>query len=304
MANEAALRTEGEEMLFGLALGSLKDENVDFGTERATPDANDVADTSTSHIERLVQSKDFSLDSKAQEEDFDRLFEWAAQRGAVLTAIRCGRDDYGGRGLFCTHNVPKGGILAALPRSLRLGQKLACQRIPTLAPNTPDLTALSLLLLDFVDDPEWGLYVKTLPRRHEFTNAIVMNEANVQMWAECGEEYIEAIQNVRAKCDACISYITDLVGEAIADKSAIRWAIAMVLSRSHAFGSQTGRWLTPILDLANHSEDGARLEVDDQGGLLLVAGKDLSEGEKVTLDYQERKDENLVATYGFSLLHS
>lgn len=316
MTNEASLRSEGEEMLFGFDLADLKEQTVDFGgaPQDNNNDNDAAADTITllraqEHIQRLLQTRDFSLDSPAQEKDFDKLFEWATDKGAVLSSIRYGRDEHGGRGLFAIHAVPKGGILASLPRNLRLGQKLACQRIPCLSSNVPDLTALSFLLLDFVgkDDDEWRLYVETLPRRHEFTNAMFMTKEDIQKWTCFGEEYAAAIQNVRAKADACVSYIRDLTGgdEPIADESAIRWAIAMVLSRSHAFGSQTGRWLTPVFDLANHSaENGARLEVDDQGGLLLIAGKDLASGEEVTLDYQEDKDENLVATYGFSLYHS
>jgi len=34
--------------------------------------------------------------------------------------------------------------------------------------------------------------------------------------------------------------------------AALKWAVCMVVSRSHSLGSKTGRWLTPILDLANH----------------------------------------------------
>lgn len=316
MANEASLRTEGEEILFGLDMSSLKEESVDFGGKEALPSDVD-ADASAAHhqhvIQRLLASPDFSLEHPATDEDFSILFEWATERGARFPAIQWGRDAHGGRGLFCTHSVTKGGILAVLPRSLRIGQKLACQRIPSLSSNTPNLTALSLLLLEFGnnDDSEYQIFVKTLPRRDEFTNAIFMSDDEIEKWNSYGSEYRQAIETVRQKCNACVSYIHDFAGKSDDDdevkSTAIQWVIAMVLSRSHAFGSQTGRWLTPVLDLANHAaaeNATARLEVDAQGGLLLNATRDLVEGQQVTLDYQERKDEHLVATYGFSLLHS
>lgn len=96
----------------------------------------------------------------------------------------------------------------------------------------------------------------------------------------------ETIDAVRASAEACVSFVLqELAGLPLGDPSsssaetnlkvsanissyvnsndldnpaddggvaALKWAVCMVVSRSHSLGSKTGRWLTPILDLANH----------------------------------------------------
>eukprot|EP00550_Attheya_septentrionalis_P004255 CAMPEP_0198297882 /NCGR_PEP_ID=MMETSP1449-20131203/38704_1 /TAXON_ID=420275 /ORGANISM="Attheya septentrionalis, Strain CCMP2084" /LENGTH=88 /DNA_ID=CAMNT_0043998981 /DNA_START=39 /DNA_END=305 /DNA_ORIENTATION=+ len=78
----------------------------------------------------------------------------------------------------------------------------------------------------------------------------------------------------------------------------------MVKSRSHAFGSKRGYWLTPVFDLSNHSPNpNAAMEGDDHGRLVLKALENIHEGEQITIDYQVDDDPLLVAIYGFSLIH-
>lgn len=69
---------------------------------------SDVANLVT--IERLLSTPDLSLDTPAQYVDFVNLFQSATERGAVLSSLRHGRDDHGGRGLFTTRNVHPGDI--------------------------------------------------------------------------------------------------------------------------------------------------------------------------------------------------
>jgi hypothetical protein len=285
-------------------------------------------------------------------DQIDRLFDWATRRkGALLDGICSGKDEHGGRGLFASRAVSaKGGILAVLPRELRIGQNLACQRVAgggLLPVNTPDLTALSLLVLAFLadarasspntsqeavtdaDEDNWSVFVGSFPRRRsEFTNAVLMTNEEVEAWSQRqlhgGMEYATAILGVRKTAESCVRYIHEVLldtntdanhqdsielneedGAFLHDDSAIYWAIAMVLSRTHAFGATTGcRWMTPVFDLANHSPNAnCRLEGDDQGRLLLKSERAIACGEEVTLDYQVHDDAKLVATYGFSLVH-
>jgi len=84
----------------------------------------------------------------------------------------------------------------------------------------------------------------------------------------------------------------------------INWAISMVKSRSHAFGSKHGYWLTPVFDLLNHCPTpNAVIEGDDQGQLVLKAINEIDSKEEITIDYQIDNDSLLVANYGFSLAH-
>jgi hypothetical protein len=105
----------------------------------------------------------------------------------------------------------------------------------------------------------------------------------------CGMK--ESIDSVRASAEACVSFVLqELAGlplddytnnvaetssntDASADLDyrsipaddrgveALKWAVCMVVSRSHSLGSKTGRWLTPILDLANHLSEVHRITI-------------------------------------------
>lgn len=250
--------------------------------------------------------------SLQKEESFVNLFSFAAARGAALDGIRVGRDKYGGRGLFATRGIPAGGVVATLPRDLRIGQQQACARL-ALPSNTPDLSALALYIISYLetggvaDDTydDWGAYIRSLPRGSEFTNGVLMTDDEVKEWSLRGKEYEKAITQIRKTSMCCAAYISDLLcaGEAIPEDSALKWAVGMILSRSHAFGSKS-RYLTPVFDLANHlpqSKGGGKLVSDDQGRLVLRAGHALKCGDEVTFDYECEDDAQLVATYGFSL---
>ena len=242
----------------------------------------------------------------ATEADFIELFEWASHKGASLEGIACRTDEYGGRGLFSTAAVPTGGILAMLPRSLRLGQSYACQTLKSLPVNTPDLTALTMLVLQFCKDKH--VYAKCLPRQGQFTNALLMSKKEQSAWGKIDSRYSDAFKGVQSIAQGCEGYIRNVLMESdtTVEKScpSLSWAIAMVKSRSHAFGSKRGYWLTPVLDLVNHSpEPNAMLVGGDQGQLLLKAVAPIQEGEQIKIDYQIEDDAMLLATYGFSLCH-
>ena len=256
---------------------------------------------------------DINLRGEAcSDQEFQDLFDFVAAHGASIDSVCIGRDQYGGRGLFATRPIPAGGIVAVLPRALRIGQKEACATV-AIPHNTPDLSALSLLLLAYLDEElkpgdcanNWGIYARTLPCRGEFTNAVVMSTSEIEAWSSRSAEYEEAILSVKKRAHSCVTYISEVLNnsEPLPDDSALTWAISMVLSRSHAFGSVNGRWLTPLLDMANYrpaSCGGGTLSSDDQGRIVLRAGSALDIGDEVTLDYQCGDDAQMVATYGFS----
>jgi hypothetical protein len=303
---------------------------------RIDRDPNDAHDTNVSvptdpehlpplqHLQHLLSlPSPFDATSPATDNDFTALFAWATSRGALLDAVRHGRDAYGGHGLFTTRPVRKGDVVATLPRELRVGQRLACQTLPRLPPNTPHLSALSLLLLHFsrAVETDWNIYIRTLPRRGQFHNAILVNDAEQTRSAPDKDAYAQACADTRRLARNCEAFIRDCLLDSVHDTSrppftattvhesspALEWAVAMVLSRSHGFGSTDGgRWMTPVLDLANHQtckHGGGKLESDDQGRLIFRAGKDLACGDEVTLDYQLEHDSDarILATYGFSL---
>lgn len=269
-------------------------------------------------VDELLEYRD-NL-SCATQEDFVELFTWATRAGAMLDGIRCDRDEYRGRCLFAARACPEGGLLATLPRSLRIGQAFASQKL-RLPLDTPDLSALTLLVLSFCQDEH--VYARCLPRQSEFTNAMLMTPKERCHWEKrMGPEYAKAFQAMESRGQACQSYIQDylssssscMAGSAgptvmssnhragASSSTTLCWAISMVKSRSHAFGSKRGYWLTPVFDLVNHSTNpNARLEGDAKGHLVMKALRDIAQDKEITIDYMVDSDPQLLATYGFSL---
>eukprot|EP00980_Cylindrotheca_fusiformis_P031225 scaffold26019_cov147-Cylindrotheca_fusiformis.AAC.2 len=303
------------------------DEDYIFGVDLSKLDLSEIADevdASSScnkdatvavvspvysiRVDALLSSKNFGKPHSSTDMDYENLFTWAIEAGALLDGITCKDDSYGGMGLFATNELIEGEVAAILPRALRIGQNCACQRLG-LPNSTPDLSALSLFLLDLVlSDDENGSfhhYAACLPKR--CSNALFMSAHEIQYYEKFGEEYSTAIEAVRSQEISCYEYIRDVLASTDFEHSntssnGLKWAIAMVQSRTHGFGTQRSRWLTPIFDFANHSTTpNCKLEGDAQGQLLLRAVQCIAPGSPITIDYQVTEDAKLVATYGFSL---
>lgn len=306
---DEATTQSGEELLFGLDFSKLGVSDIPEEGEKskvvACAQEVSTATYDPSLVNELLQLQD-TLPAATQAE-FSQLFDWATKEGAQLDGIACQQDAHGGRGVYSTGVVTKGSILAILPRSLRIGQSYACRTLQ-LPKDTPDLSALSLLVVWFCREEH--IYVKCLPRKTECSNSLLMSKEQKRAWSEQGAEYTSAMERVQSRGEACYQYIRQCLSSNNNNipanvSTTLLWAIAMVKSRSHAFRSKRGYWLTPIFDLANHSpQPNAMLEGDDHGRLVLKAVKAIDEGQEITIDYQVEDDAMLVANYGFSLLSS
>ena len=355
-----------EEFMFGVDFSNLDvseivEENEDFDIDsvKAKSDGIDKPESDfrirIEELLRRTECDDFMKRLRslsACESDYEHLFDLASNKGAQLDGIKCHKDAYGGRCLIATRDTINStdttatsitsDIIAVLPRSLRIGQHMACQRL-SLPSHTPDLSALSLLLLDLMfqresprqlegtgtiragaDDKFFHFYSKCLPR-HSF-NAVNMSEKDKQYWSTFGQDYETAIRSVQSQAESCSKYIHECLSSQSQLKddnsnlkrppsisalvnshhqdSVLFWAISMVQSRTHGFGTKRSRWLTPIFDFCNHSPTpNCTLEGDAFGRLVLKATRSIKAGEEVTIDYMVNDDAKLVATYGFSLLH-
>jgi len=264
-------------------------------------------------LEMSADKTDLFVDPS--EPDDDRLFLWASKKGAQLSGIRCCKDEYGGNCIVASQDAKESTVIAVLPRSLRIGQHTACKKLGI--PNhTPDLSALSLFLLDVLlldsdtttSTENFYPYVACLPRI--CPNAILMSESEIKYWSKFGEEYATALAHVQSQGELCLRYISSCLTSksnsfsTSHQYSALMWAISIILSRTHGFGSTKSRWLTPIFDYCNHSPvPNCVLEGDAFGGLVLKTTRYIAAGEELTIDYMVSEDAELVATYGFSLLH-
>lgn len=342
---EEELVAAGEELLFGLDFAALKASGIEVADEGPDEPAVVKLDSSGSlegidqanhhriHRHQILKELCFSFEDslpKATPEDFEELFRWATSEGAFLEGIACRRDAFGGRGLFATAPAAPTTPLAVLPRHLRWGQSFAARgshhkHSSTLEgiipPNTPDLTALTLLVLRLCQ--QGHIYARCLPRDNEFLNAMMLSVETIRAWENALDQwdkavgppltvdltqYLQSIRKVRSLAEGCRSYVKDvLVGETNMEEEdftpTFHWAMAMVKSRSHAFGSKRGYWLTPVLDLANHSptNPNAVLVAGAEGELLLQATAPIARDEEILIDYQVYEDHMLLATYGFSL---
>ena len=72
--------------------------------------------------------------------------------------------------------------------------------------------------------------------------------------------------------------------------------------RRSAHRQGNARYLTPVLDLANHAaveDGGGTISCGASGELMLRAGRALAVGDEVLLDYQVANGPLMLATYGF-----
>jgi hypothetical protein len=343
------------DFVFGLDFSKLDvsqvefDETISNGNTDRNAGTNDVHDDTFAILKRTTEQQqqqqlfiqlfqlkwtniyqlnpvfDIKNDGTSCNNNVHELFQRAEGMGAKLGILKCCCDAFGGRGLSLNlESIAAGSVVAILPRSLRIGQNYACRRLG-LPSKTPDLTALSLLLVSSwcVDrqtlqsskdnniDQVLAMYVKCLPRLCQ--NAVFMTQAEQDYWGQSAKVYLKNIRNVQDQAHCSLQYIQDCLLSADVNtdsflcapmESVILWAISMVQSRTHSFGSHKSRWLTPIFDFCNHSTDpNCRLEGDSHGNLILRANKTIQNDNEITIDYQVSDDAKLVATYGFSLLY-
>lgn len=303
-----------DDFIFGADLSKLDVSNIAEEEPDALSSCNETAIGESTpkyslRLDKLISSSNLPSLHPANDKNYDSLFAWATAEGAQLDGIVCKDDAYGGRGLVSATSLREGDIAAFLPRALRIGQTVACQRLG-LPNRTPDLSALSLFLLDLLlsddENDKFRHYAACLPRSG--SNALFMNDKEIQHHSTFGEEYSKAIRAVCTQDVSCYEYIRDVLVSTesmhIRHSKGLKWAISMVQSRTHGFGTNCSRWLTPILDFANHSETpNCELAGDSEGGLLLRSLRCIPVGEAITIDYQVADDAKLVATYGFSLRH-
>ena len=72
--------------------------------------------------------------------------------------------------------------------------------------------------------------------------------------------------------------------------------------RRSTYRQGNARYLTPVLDLANHAaveDGGGSVSCGASGELMLRAGRALAVGDEVLLDYQVANGPLMLATYGF-----
>lgn len=312
MASSSAFDSD-DDFIFGVDLSNLDvSEIVDEGGSSSCHEESSQCQTADycSRISNLLSRTRFSvLETPVAQAQYDNLFSWATSIGAELDGIACVEDIYGGRGLETEKMFVVGDVIAMLPRELRIGQNVACKHLG-IPSDTPDLSALSIFLLDLASseekDEKFLHFATCLPKIG--SNGLFLSDEDVEHYGTFGEEYTTAIKAINNQATACSDYIY----EVLADESPIDqgsttllWAISMVQSRTHGFGTNRSRWLTPIFDFANHSSSpNSKLEGDSRGRLVLRAVKAMEANEEITIDYQCDEDSKLLANYGFSLLHS
>ena len=303
--------TIGEEFLFGLSLKSIegvvdeRDDSISASLPVNPCNKNDI--TATAEWVKGLCRYEHDFGTPTTDEDFDKLFVWAKTQGASIEGISCQTDSHGGRGIFATRDLVQGEIIAVLPRPLRWGQSHACKTMPLLPTSTPDLTALTLLVIYMCQEDH--IFSKCLPHGIH-SNALLFSEEETEFWNEVDHTYSEAIRRNQSLAEGCQGYIRHMLMQEESScpsnfSSTFKWAVAMVKSRSHAFGSSSGYWITPILDLLNHSpHPNATFSVGNEGQLLLQVSTSVPRGTEIMMDYQVENDATLLASYGFSLVHT
>ena len=221
------------------------------------------------------------------------LARWVEAEGGFVGDVNAEVRD-GVRGLYATRDVQKGTLLLRVPEACCIAAD---------------------------EDPQWGLSLRELAtarlvgslsrgERAAYTDALPPEEPLLCDWsdAELAElqcpRLVGLAKGMAPFLDESVARVLPFVQGTEAD---VRRAERAVRSRALVFQSgfnyQPSMALVPLVDLANHrTPDGGDVEpvAIDGKAVALVAPRDLSEGDEVTICYRYEGNEKLLLDYGFA----
>ena len=181
--NSAVGFTSDEDYIFGIDFSKLDVSEIldETDTSATTSSTNECDEERISEsiskysilVDRLLELNNINCRCRCSS-DHEMLFRSASTLGAYVEKIACRPDEYGGMCLVSVtpDKQTPGDLIAVLPRSLRIGQTTACQRLG-LPKGTPDLSALSLFLVDLISNSIPAAIPNT---KHNNENSKIQNE--------------------------------------------------------------------------------------------------------------------------------
>ena len=225
------------------------------------------------------------------------LARWVESEGGFVGDVASETRD-GVRGLYATKDVPKGTLLLRVPEACCIAAD---------------------------EDPQWGLSLRELAtarlvgslsrgERTAYTDALPADEPLLCEWTDAellelqSPRLAEVARGMSPFLDESVARVLPYVQGTEAD---VRRAERSVRSRALVFDSgfnyQPSMALVPLIDLANHrtptADDVEPVGIDAAAkAIALVAPRDLSSGDEVTICYRYEGNEKLLLDYGFAEL--
>ena len=225
------------------------------------------------------------------------LKRWVESEGGFVGDVAAEVRD-GLRGLYATKDVPKGTLLLGIPEACCIAAD---------------------------EDPQWGLSLRELcvarlvgslsrGERAEYTETLPNEEPLLCDWSDAELDELQCPRLVDM-AKGMLPFLAEINGRVLpfvtyATEAEVRRAERTVRTRGLVFdGSFRGQpmmALVPLLDLANHrTPDPGDMEpvgivAVQPPHVALVAPRDLSQGDEVTICYRYDGNEKLLLDYGFA----
>jgi hypothetical protein len=173
-----------------------------------------------------------------------------------------------------------------------------------------DVERLMALLVSEISKPRsfWRPYIRILPSLNDIDPPFLWPERIVSsLNGSAAFFYLshieEGFRTAAANVCAAASHSHRHALRALAcDDELLRWAYAVVRTRSLEGSDGHGAMLLPLLDMANHAPLAPPMHLpfaNGTGTAGLVSASSVAAGEEVLVRYEESSNANLLAVYGF-----
>ncbi|WP_281557957.1 SET domain-containing protein [Thalassomonas sp. RHCl1] len=238
---------------------------------------------------------------------FDKLFQWATDRGADIAHVCVAENKLGIKGIFATKDFEPGEQIMYIPgpciltsntaRASAIGQAIS-------EANVADQSDHAYLAMFMLADQashisRWHHYYNNLPR--DFTDHPLFFE-EAQLARLRGSRALEIIYRRRFTLQQSYQAMTDALGDTfrftLPDYQVARTAI-----NTRCFGVNFGGSdqvaMIPIIDMLNHGDDDSCQWGCDGDGYGVWAKKAIAKGDEITHSYGQKCQQRYFANYGF-----
>eukprot|EP00877_Chromochloris_zofingiensis_P009290 jgi/Chrzof1/4614/Cz14g20020.t1 len=243
----------------------------------------------------LPQANAANTSSYAADQSEQLLLDWVITGGGYL-AVDIGRKSQGFRGLIAKSHVKSGDVVASIPVK-------RCLPLPVEEASFSEV-ALALTREMIRTDSEYSPYLRTLPRGADMAaisyETIPLDYLPLIESEPVGKYIMELQQTLTT---FWVSNAFDLVNEGITVES-IKHSLALITTRIFSINGST--YTVPVLDMGNHYNHcqnfyylSACMDPTQGMCITLEAGKDISQGDEVCLDYGYLTPDAALLNYGF-----
>lgn len=234
--------------------------------------------------------------------------EWAAARGADLSAVEIRTAPDGNRTVHARKKLWRQDPVMFVPRALMivdedieksdLGQRLADIRGELESLHTPFATWLALERTR--TGTPWRTYFESLPADPDIP--AFRSADDLALLADTAALASAAL--ARKTLDVDHARLVELFGGGAPDRAALAWARAICSSRLFkvTIEGHDRRAMVPVADFFDHASGDTTWRYDDAaGGLVITAAREFEPGDQVHLGYGAFPNAHFLTHYGFAV---